>query len=290
LGIDITKIGTKKTIPTISFYAYRHGGISPSLSCKIFGIGCENETFLQLYSGNSMEDNEKWSKNITGDLKEDEWVRITLPIGPYYNITEGSNEKWNEFNTPVWTNIIKIAFRVSSGYILIDDLRIEGIVTRAAYHSGSIAAIGCKTKLITDSLAKCDTLLADDVSSPLAMFAYAELKRSMTTPLTGTIQIPLDPTLLAGQKLHIHASKTVSNFKIDGDMRILELKHCYTILGAFTYVTLTDDLINSYPIGPSDLYTAILKAVNPDFQNRDLGSLKAGAIDIEQTVLAHNYA
>lgn len=97
------------------------------------------------------------------------------------------------------------------------------------------------------------------------------------------------PSLFQYQ-FHIHAGKIAGGFRIDGDLRITELKPQVTVKGAVMDVTLTDDLSNSYPLGPNDLYSVIMKATNPDFQDRDRGSLKAGNIDIEQTVLVKAYS
>lgn len=272
--IDITKIGTKNQIPILSFWARK------SANPQTFRVKLSKDADNFFY----MDIKDK-VPNIN------EWIHIELPIGPYATDTT-VNKVWSMEGTLTWSQIERFGFLITltgSVDIWFDDLRIEGIVTRVAYSTSSIVGVGAKMKLITDSLAKCDSLIGSDDSSPLAMFAYAELKRSMTTPLIGTIQIPLDPTLLPGQKLHIHAGKIAGGFKIDGDLRITELKHQFTSGGAITDVTLTDDLSNSYPLGPNDLYSAIMKATNPDFQDRDRGSLKAGNIDVEQTVLIKAY-
>ena len=57
-----------------------------------------------------------------------------------------------------------------------------------------------------------------------------------------------------------------------------------------TFLEVTDDLKNSYPRGPADAYNTILKASNPDFQDRNRGDLKGRDIDIWQTILTKDYA
>jgi hypothetical protein len=57
---------------------------------------------------------------------------------------------------------------------------------------------------IKDSLAYTDTLSEDD-TSPLAQTAIYELLRNRLVRTTGQIQIPLNPNILAGQLVHIHA-------------------------------------------------------------------------------------
>lgn len=49
--------------------------------------------------------------------------------------------------------------------------------------------------------------------------------------------------------------------------------------GALTKLTVTDDLVNSYTKDPSDLVTQSIRAIAPDFQNRDYIRLKIGTME-----------
>jgi hypothetical protein len=73
------------------------------------------------------------------------------------------------------------------------------------------------------------------------------------------------------------------------DMRIIEVLHSFSTAGALTILTLVDDLVNSISQGPTELYSAIIKAVSPDCQDRTLGSLKSKDINIELEVLEKDY-
>ena len=63
-------------------------------------------------------------------------------------------------------------------------------------------------------------------------------------------------------------------YNIDKDFRITEVRHDFTIQGAFTLLTLTDDLYNSIPINSIDPYSQVMRAINPDYQTRTYASLK----------------
>jgi hypothetical protein len=289
LNLDFTKIWTKKNIPIIKFWFYASAS---TLQHKL--IFYKDWTHYYEYTLPSFE-TAKWTE-----------FEVSL-----------DNEDWKVVGTPAltWSDIQYIGFSfyrdINIGidtYSLVDALRIEGIVTRAAYCSTDIKPVsesgrghGCKMMLITDSLAQCDSLNEADVSSPLALFAYAELKRGMSSPLIGEIKIPMDAQLIVGQLVYIKMTPRNANFPHDCPefngrevedyltMRILEHKISYSILGPFSYLTLSSDLTNSIALSPNDMYSAILKASNPDFQDRDRSSMKGGSIDIEQTVLAKDY-
>jgi len=286
--VDFTKIQTKNTIPTIDFW-FRKGGWTWGHELCFF---------------------KDWTNyfhvDFSAQLVENQWVKISISL---------DIKDWGQTGTLTWADVAYIGFRMADNGVgmhevdsWVDELFIHGTVTRAAYCSTDIKPVsedgrgnGCKMKLITDSLAQCDSLNADDGSSPLALFAYAELKRGMSSPLIGEIKIPMDARLVAGQLVYIKMSPRNANFPHDCPefngrevedyltMRILEHRISYSILGPFSYLTLSSDLTNSIALSPNDMYSAILKASNPDFQDRDRGSMKGGNIDIEQTVLAKDY-
>jgi hypothetical protein len=64
--------------------------------------------------------------------------------------------------------------------------------------------------------------------------------------------------------------------------------------GGYTELSVTDDLLNSYPqedttYGPSAQYNNMMAAVNPDSQDRDRANLKARDIDVGIPILAKDY-
>lgn len=287
MNLDITKLGTKRSVPTISFYIKKEG---------------TDYVSLQLYTdatmGEELPGGQVWYLDIDSLMPEDgKWHHIVIPIGPHYNLKEVSGGKvWGKIGNPTWTDLDYIVFKFNTKiahdpmYVQIDNLKINGVQVRGAYHSGNIGTNKCKIKLITDSLAKSDNLDKDNVTDSISRLAKAELIRSMNVPITGTIQIPMRADVLPGQLIRIRASRTATGFHINKDMRILEVKHSFSVGGAFTYLTLTDDLKNSYPREVTNDYNALMKAVNPDYQDRDRASAKGSGIDIDQEVLDYDYA
>jgi hypothetical protein len=77
-----------------------------------------------------------------------------------------------------------------------------------------------KIKVITDNIAKDDSLVASDDTGVMARMAYAELLRAQTTPMTGTFTTPIAPDALAGQLIHVHAKKkSDGTFAIDKNFK-----------------------------------------------------------------------
>lgn len=282
LNLDVNRIGTRRSFPKIGLYIMKK-----NLSSVQIWIG----------TGDIRTDDNLFKKDVSALIpNDDEWTWVTVPIGPYYPMKEVNMTPWTSHNNPNWNQIdwiMIVAQRPGTGQsdIRVDGLRITGIITRGAYHSGSITANGCRIGLITDNLAKSSILDADDDSGMVAQFAKAELFRSMTQPISGTFMIPLQPNVQPGQIVHIHASKQGDEtFNIDIDMRILKIHHHYGMDGAKTNLEVIDDVLNSYVRKPADAYNTVLKATNPDYQNRDLGNLKGRDIDILQDILAKDYA
>lgn len=277
LSFQTYYLGSEKNVPTVTFW-FKVGGATSNH--KIFFIFGTN-----------------WESRIEFDLsrkgvKENEWVFVEIEIGP------NSKDEWSSRD---WSAISYVGFSFDAGFhageehCWVDGLRINGKIVRVSYNSTSIDKHGCKEKLITDSLSETYQYKdAEDDSCPLGQVAKAELIRAMKTPLTGIIQIPLDPLILPGQLVMIRACRKETGFNIDenthpGGFRITEVTHAFGISGATTTLSLTDDLTNSVPIGPADAYIAILKASNPDFQDRDRASIKAASVDKDLMVLAKDY-
>lgn len=282
LNIDLSKIGTSRTIPTISFYIRRNehvktdGGVEP---------------FIEIGTGDPANNDYYWTDLMTLMPTADEWYFVTLPIGYYSN---KERQIWTAVGTPDWNQVDYIQFWFTAGgndaRLYIDDLRIEGILTRGAYSSSSISTHKARIDLITDSLAKSCILDEDDDSGLIAQFAKGELMTAMTTPTTGKVKIALHPEVLPGQIAHIRACEDDEEiFVIDMQMRILEVQHHFSVREASTILTLTDDVLNSYVREHTDAFNALMRATNLDFQDRNRGDLKGRDIDIEQTILDKDY-
>ena len=62
-----------------------------------------------------------------------------------------------------------------------------------------------------------------------------------------------------------------------------------TETAALSFLTVTDDLINSRPMTPNTAYAILRKASDMEFQNRQVGSIKGSIIDILQAILEKTY-
>lgn len=285
LGIDFTKIGTRKTNPTIDFYIYIDGGIlngTGQITLKL-GTGLIGDLDYFYYTRIDAEIGEKGK-----------FYHISLPVGPYLN-REKTDIQWCSNGDADWKQIDYIMFEFScdgntDAIMRVARLKFNGILIRGAYDPDHITTNKCKMMLIKDTISKDDTLVAEDDSGTIGLLALAELLKAIKTPLTGQIVIPLSPTIMAGQIIRIKASRAVAGAQIDGFMRILEVRHNFSVQAVTTTLTLSDDLSNSYPMLPSDAINAILKATDPTkFQDRIRGSLIGSDIDILQTILAKDY-
>lgn len=285
LALDVTKMGGEYNIPTINFYA-----MYPSAN----PISSEWWIFLQTSSGN------EFKYDLYSLLTADKWRPVSLPIGLYANQAEASDMVWKENGTGDWTNINSIEFgaKVGAGttaHCHIDGLQFFGWVLRGARDDTKIGTQKAEILLRTDDVGKDDTLTSGtpgttDVGT-MGRLAKAELYRAIGTPITGQIVIPGKETILPGQLCHIHfGKKSDGSFNIDTDMRVLTHRLHFGIDGFKSFLTLTDDILNSRARNPTDRYNVLLKAVAPGFQDRERGSQKAREIDITQVILSENYS
>lgn len=109
----------------------------------------------------------------------------------------------------------------------------------------------------------------------------------------GKVKIELDPRIKPGQLIHVHSGRTATAnvFQINQDFRITMVVHNFSTSAATSELELVDDLLNPFSIGPVDAFSAVVRAVNPQFQTKALASLMATKEwDIELTVLAKDYA
>jgi hypothetical protein len=239
----------------------------------------------------------------------DEWypVEVILTQKDLDAMANGKKTRWSMHGSLELEEVryIGISVDIHSSITLdtrvfwIDDFKIVGNIIRGAYDSGSITQYGCRFLTIKDSLASTDSLDSNDDSSPLSQLTLYELLRARVVRTSGKIDIPLNPILMGGQIVHIHAGydpdytnpDTGSNFEIDKDFRITEARHSFTKNGVFTSLSLTDDLLNSIPIDTMDPYSTTIRAVNPDYQTRTYASLKVsgGDFDLGLLLLTKDY-
>ena len=280
MAVDVTRIGTEKQIPHLSFWGRKDNDFYHLRVC--------------LYRD---ESNYFWMDLNQFLPNNDQFHFVQIQIGPYYR-KENDSIKWEETGSPDWHYINRIGFYLYPGTattpyyrsLLVDDLKLTGSFIRVSYHSTNITTYGCRQMLIKDVLAKADDLNPDSENA-FAMIGLFELRKGISTPTTGRIVIEMDERLMAGQIIHIHSSKKEDgSFLIDRNFRITEVTHSFTLSGATTMISLNDDLFNSSVNDPNDLYKTIILAVNPDFQTRDLGSFKGADIDIDSYIIFKNYA
>jgi len=263
---DFTKIGSKDDTPKLDFWVYNANG--------------ELEVRLWTTSG------DKFTTSITSQCVTNEWVHISLDIeGPYLK-EDQVDSTWQKIGTPDWHKITNIGFFIHGPVLgletYIDGLQIVGSVVCCAYDSTSIAAFGVKVLTIKDSLASLNTVDSTDPNydtCSLAQTAKGELLRNRVDILSGKISIPLEPHMMGGQLIHIHASKKPdTSFQIDQDMRITTVQHSFSNSSAVSILTLISDLKSSVPRtnANSNQYNQIINAIDPKHQTKTLASLSTG--------------
>lgn len=282
LDFNITEIETPKTVPVVSFYIMQEN------------LGADPNLMVHMMNDNTHTD--YYSRSITGLVVDDnKWYHITLPIGTYYTTIQKDNVEWLENSgNETWADIDHVGFCIVGGEtakVWVDGFHIDGVLTRAAYDSGKYASQKCRMMFLRDDIPKDDSLLASDDSGQMAQFCKAELFRSAQEPIVGKIVIPMRQTIKAGQFARIHfGKKSNGDFRIDKDMRIVEVRHQFSNQGALSVLSLSDDEKNSIPRAPTDAYNTLMKAVAPKFQDRLRTSIIGGDIDISQTILAKSYS
>jgi hypothetical protein len=280
MSLDTSAIGTERSIPSISFYLQRNAAANDAI-------------YVELETGAAGGGNYFYHSCPTAAAAT--WYHFTFPVGAYYSKADWvSNFAWLENGAPDWTDIDQVRIVDTGGAnssVYIDDFHFDGIVTRGAKCNTAITAQGGKIMLVRDSLAVDDSIVAATDTGTVAQLAKAELIRAKTTPISGVINIAMEESVLPGQIQHLHCNvKSDGTYMIDGDFRVLEVHHTLTVDGAGTRLVVTDDILNGVARSPTSSYNALLRAVSPDFQDRNASSLKARDIDLLQTILETNYA
>ena len=277
---DITKWGGKYNVPYLQFYCMRDANADNTI-----GVVVQINGGVSSYGAVP-------AVQVASDSV---WYHVSLPLGEFSSEAVSSHPfAWS--GSGGWADVDYVSFTfgdagANEGTIYIDGLHFTGYLVRGAKLGGESYY---KIKLITDGVAKDDTGLSGtpgttDVGT-MARMAKAELYRAMTTPIIGSITIPGKPSIMAGQLCHIHYAKTATDtFRLDADMRILEHHMSNSSAGFLSILSLTDDVTNGRPMGPMNSYNLLQKATAPEFQSRQISSIKARLIDITTVVLEESY-
>lgn len=243
-----------------------------------------------------------YAYNITDMLTvADKWLHFSLPVGPHYATTdETRNFVWTPITNPAdWEHINWIAIYLYTYFAIgekfyLDGLHMGGVkVLRGARPAAAYTATNpLKMKVITDDVAKDDSLLASDVTGSLARLAYAELLRCQSTPIVGTFTTPIAPDLLAGQLVHIHAKKKSNGtFAIDETthFRVTKLIHNISKAKATTTWNVTSDVTNALARTATSDINTVLGLVRPEWQDRQASSIKGAILALDVPILEHSY-
>jgi hypothetical protein len=299
LGLNINALGGKYSIPLVHMWAMldtAFWGDTDNVFRPALFTSAANY-FHAIDKG--MIPADPASRNIPQD---DMWSELTVPIGQYYTSPANGAPKWfyDWFNSGAadWTNINAVGIYANfdaaahASEVWVDGAYFAGTVQRAARQTAAFSATDpCKMKLITDTVAKDDTLNAADDSGLVGRLLKAEYLRASSTPTVGTFTLEtMAVDLLPGQLVHVHAKKDVSgSFNINSDFRVLRLIHTIIGTGYTTVVEVTSDVLNANPRPVPTQYNALLRAVSPENQTRQATSIKSRDIDITQPVLSKSY-
>ena len=277
---DLTKWGGKIAHPTFSFWLRRDAGIG---TFYIRLIGSSSSIYADI-------------QNITLPTIN-QWYGFNFEIGPYGHIRDSADEDYFYSGGFNWTNFSYIWFfgdivSLPCNY-WIDGLNFQGQIIRAAKDSTKITNDDERQLYIFDSVGKDDTTKSGTPGTTdtgyMARIAKAELLRASKKPLEGKISIPLAPSLLPGQLIHIHAKKKANGtFSIDGTFRVVEVQHSFAVQqGGQTTVNVTNDVKNSLT---TKIYSKANLIINQMLgKDRESLNLKSMGIDLTTPILTETY-
>lgn len=291
LGLNITNMGGKYDVPIFHCWAKCDSAVRTN-NRSVFW------EFLTTFSPGATYYLGSQAQNVFAAA--DTWQEFTFPIGPYWDQAIRDVPSWfngiSSIGAADWANINAIGMWLMTDAdnedIWIDNMYLSGSVMRGARETTIDADNKLRLKLITDAIAKDDTLKAADDSGTIARLAYAELLRSQTTPLVGYVTTPCLKDLLPGQLLYIRAKqKSDGSFNIEKNMRVTKLVHSFSVSqeGIITKIWLTDDVKNSIARPGYDDLNRVLSDIRPEFQDRQASSIKARQIDVTQPILEKSY-
>lgn len=271
---DMTKWGSSRNPPKWQFYIYRHGLVIYEV--RMFTTDYQTD-YYKLDVGGVV---------FYGD-PADTWVHHSIPVGPYY-ATKGDTQapRWVlGAGSPDWNDINGFAFGLeglfSGDYLLLDDMHFSGKIVREAVDTSEVTDHKEHQKVFLSRTALDDSCVASDDAGMAGYYTYAELLRRVNIPRTMTFTIKIRPELLPGEYFKVYAAKTkTGSYKINGvDFRTLQYTHSLgTAAGFNTTVSVTDDLLNSFPVNPVD-QRAILNEYLL-INNAKATDMKGGEVDL----------
>lgn len=273
-GWDVTTWGSEKTIPHLNFYFRDHGPVSLT-TIYLFTDdhnGAASYTLSPLFG--------------FAGFDADKWYHISLPIGPYWVSAEESKEyRWTPSDGADWTDINGISFSgirtTADDYTWIDDLHFSGKIVREAVDTTEVTDNNEHQKVFISRTALDDSCKASDDTGMAGYYTYAELLRRVNIPRTLTCTIPIRPEILPGEYFKVYAGKTAAGtYKINGvDFRTLQYVHNIQInTGYTTTLSLSDDLLNSFPINPVDTQAILNEYLL--INNAKATDMKGGEVDL----------
>lgn len=285
LHLDLTKAGGIYSVPSLSFWAMRHGTNLGSLE---IGLATDDPITTAWFG------QVDWPTLVQ---KEDIWYFIELPVGPYWStpVATGSFSGWTS-GAGNWSDVNWIYWKWwiddnSGGIVYLDGIKFNGYVLRAAFNSTLIGSGQAKMRIVSDKYAKGDTLRAGigNDTGTIAMFAKAELLRQQQQSQSVTVMSRLLRDAQAGQLVHMKARPSGGSYGIDVDMRIQKVVHEISAKNVTSSFNLTDDVTNSITRAAFDSVNAVIASYRPEFQDRQSTGTKLREIDITQTVLETDY-
>ena len=247
-GWDVEKWGSEENPPKVNFYYLKY--LLTTAATYIFlsdnSTARKTDYFYATFSD--------WYTD-----PDDEWIHVSLPIGPYYRTNlENKRFRWAQFGTPAWSNIDSIEFATAGagadGRLLIDDLHFSGKIIREAVDTSEVTTYNEYQKIIMSRNALDDSAVALDDSGMAGQYAYAELLRRVNLPRTMRCRVPLQKDLKPGEYYSINAGYNGVGYEINAvDFRTTEYIHNIDGDGFNTDLVLTDDVKNSFPVSKLDM-------------------------------------
>lgn len=277
---NIDKWGSSKTIPRCNFFFNKSGNVA------------ENNTFLMFYTTGYKTDF-FYTPFCTSSAPDNQWVYASVPIGDNWKSEADKSIDWKSSGAPDWSSIAGVTFQLGGAaiapVIYIDDFHFTGKIIREAKNSTNITANNEYQKVFIARNSMDDSCIASDDTGMVGRIAYSELLRRQSLPYSITFTTYLQPSMMAGQKCHIHALKKMDGtYTIDTDMRMTEIQHIMENSGAFSIVTATTDLLNSRAISTPDQYSTIME--NTLINSKEAKDMRAGAeVDLTIPVLSKDY-
>lgn len=287
-AIDVT-LFTSQNIASMNFDLAVDRVMTP-----LSGAGIYNNFFIRLFSGASAYD-----YLLPGEAAITKGTSSGDQNFQHFNIQLGrfSKDQWLHASTSLdWSNILSIEIWCPNvQYAYLDGFNIGGSqVVRHAKNSTNITANKVKMRTITDTTPKDDTLTSGTPGTTdtglMAQLALSELLRLQKSSTTGSVTTFMIADALPGQWFHIHAKeKSDGSFTFNEDFRATKITHVISPSGFYTSLMLTNDLINSHARPAYEDRNKIMESQQPNYQNRQTTSIKAGNMDIYVTPLIEDY-